>query len=149
MKKEYAPRYKVKALFPGSQNKIGDIVIDVQGVFHKYPKLYKRVTEWWDLYAISNLPRYVKKVTEGGYYLNGDVLEVFAWRAETTVMGKHPRHVMYTAIFGKGDEYPISCFVPALSHEIAFYEKKGSVFNVSDMSVKAKTSPAIVSDEKK
>ena len=72
-------RYKVLQDYPGTVYNIDDTIhANSNDKFKDFPHLFRKL-EWWEEISYEFMPKYVLKINEGGYYLKGDILEVYKW----------------------------------------------------------------------
>lgn len=121
------PRYLVIEKYPNSNLDIGDIIVDSASHCKNFPKIYRELS-WYEYKPLEDFPTYVRKVSEGGYYLMGDIVKITHWTAEVRP-GKPP---VIKGHIGASHQHLASEFIPATDDEIFQYKHKGSVINIKD-----------------
>lgn len=119
------PRYKVVALWPNTEFKVGQIVTDTYGLalkfYDNYPHLFKKL-EWWEDRKPEEMPEYVKRNEDNMSSLSGDPLVLIVkkhfhygedWRSGNIDF--------FTAQNGLANGYSYSGFQPATEQEYNDY----------------------------
>lgn len=78
------PRFKVKASWPDmGKVKVGDTICiaDLEAIeeMRNMNHLFREM-EWWEERYPEDMPKYVRKLSDIGYYVEGDILKVADWQ---------------------------------------------------------------------